>query len=131
VIVLAGHCTRNDCALAAIAAKATMSMEIQTRCDFLMVVQPPHLDPQTAAPPTLVAVATFAAEFRGGVYTAVCVFAIKGRSDDEFTIFTIEEWCLHADAKEWKATAKPLRGPQRMVFLASAVASGSAGLGHS
>jgi hypothetical protein len=48
VIVEVGHCTRNDCALAATAAKAMMSMEIQTWYDFLMAVQPPHLDPQTA-----------------------------------------------------------------------------------
>ena len=34
VIVLVGHCTRNDCALAATAAKATVSMEIQTWYDF-------------------------------------------------------------------------------------------------
>jgi hypothetical protein len=39
VIVLVGHCTRNDCALAAAAAKATMSTGIQTWYDFLMVVQ--------------------------------------------------------------------------------------------
>jgi hypothetical protein len=47
VIVLVGHCTRNDCALAAAAAKVMMNMEIQAWYCFLMVVQPPHLDPQT------------------------------------------------------------------------------------
>jgi hypothetical protein len=55
-------------------------MEIQTWYDFLMVVQPPHLDPQTAPQPTLVAVATFAAEFRGGVYAVVCVIANLGEN---------------------------------------------------
>jgi hypothetical protein len=41
VIVLVGHCTRNDWALAATVAKTTTRMEIQTRDDFLMAVQPP------------------------------------------------------------------------------------------
>src|SRR5580704_15414098 len=48
VIVLVGHCTRNDCALAATAANVTKSMDIQTWYDFLMAVQPPYLDPKTA-----------------------------------------------------------------------------------
>src|SRR5579863_8528185 len=48
VMVLVGHYTRNDCALAATAAKAMMRMKIQTWYGFLMGVQPPHLDPQTA-----------------------------------------------------------------------------------
>jgi hypothetical protein len=41
VMVLVGHCTRNDCALAATVAKATKRMGIQTWDDFLMTVQPP------------------------------------------------------------------------------------------
>jgi len=36
VIVLVGHCTRNDCALAATAAKVMITMEIQTWYDFLI-----------------------------------------------------------------------------------------------
>jgi hypothetical protein len=43
VMVLVGHCTRNDCALAETVAKATMRIAIQTWDNFLMAVQPPAL----------------------------------------------------------------------------------------
>jgi len=46
-MVKLGHCTRNDCALAETAAMATTSNVIQIWSGFLMVVQPPRLNPQT------------------------------------------------------------------------------------
>ncbi|PWT81393.1 MAG: hypothetical protein C5B58_09900 [Acidobacteria bacterium] len=41
VMVLVGHCTRNDCALAVTVTSATKRIGIQTWNDFLMTVQPP------------------------------------------------------------------------------------------
>src|SRR5215475_1097766 len=44
-MVLVGHCTRNDWALAATVAKATKRIGIQTWNNFLMTVQPPSYLP--------------------------------------------------------------------------------------
>src|SRR5207302_3406472 len=41
VIVLVGHCTRNDCALTVTVAKPRRKMGNQNRQVFLMAVQPP------------------------------------------------------------------------------------------
>jgi hypothetical protein len=80
-MVEAGHCTRNDWALAVAVATTTMKTGIQTWDNFLMGMQPPPCGGLQSAPDsTLAAERDFADDFFGRGDDFADIFVKRDRS---------------------------------------------------